>query len=585
MNHEQNKILKRVLIISSTATTDFPNLASTVHDSTDLNHEARLVIGKQPRSCCDYVCDDSRACRVTRLSGYTCCITAGCGECVAAGCGYVTCNHYFSFGSCGCSASLRCSDMVLLGSPPIADNILLLLPCLFPCLFPCLLIDAGRMCVLFQMIFGIEAHNCLTMAIRVLRHMGVSLPPQFNNTLYKILITSDAICDLNHHLKQVAIINYSPTLETICEHIKLDNVEELNINRETVLQHINKFISGKRARGPSIGPKEAFLGDYTLLALAVIYNAKDTVRFLVENCQDDVNFLFGRRRDCTVLDLALSMGRKNIAAFLQKHSAITGEKQGKFLEGLYTRIKKGDLEQLRELIKDYKKNHNGIFEINQSVHIERTSFEAFFLGVCSFLAVAIIYEQEEMVRTLCHEYGADTGFHFGRGNDYTALSYAKLLSHFSLYYVGSTSLKNIIYFLENSDPMAVELKEMRIDPVDNDSDTATSSTYSPSSSIYTPLSSAGQSVISGNSSCSYSLGQAVFTGQSSGSSFGFFAPPGRIISKEEDPLPEEPDESYSMKAKHNYCAKKPEQLSFVKSDVLTVLNDSGNWWYCELVVL
>lgn len=133
--------------MSSTATTDFPNLANTVHDSTDLNHEARLVIGKQPRSCCDYVCDDSRVCRVTRLSGYTCCITAGCGECIAAGCGYVTCNHYFSFGSCGCSASLRCSDMVLLGIPPIADNILLLLPCLFPCLFPCLLIDAGRMCV------------------------------------------------------------------------------------------------------------------------------------------------------------------------------------------------------------------------------------------------------------------------------------------------------------------------------------------------------------------------------------------------------------------------------------------------------
>lgn len=261
-----------------------------------------------------------------------------------------------------------------------------------------------------------------------------------------------------HHL----IVDNRPTLEKICTCVKNDNIKWLQINKEIVSQYVNKFISGNGVReilkGPSTGLDESILGDYTLLALAVIYGAERTVRFLIKECQDDANFLFGRRRDYTALDLTHSIitscdraeiARQNIQIFLRQNGAITGAEQSQFLEGLCERIQKGELKEFRKSINYYKKAHNGVFNINQSVHIERWSCASFYLGVCSFLAVAIIYEQVGMVRMLCEEYGANIEFRFGRTSDYTALSYARSLSKWSLLYFRSAKLNSIISFLEN----------------------------------------------------------------------------------------------------------------------------------------
>ena len=122
--------------------------------------------------------------------------------------------------------------------------------------------------------------------------------------------------------------------------------------------------------------------------------------------------------------------------------------------------------------------------------------------------------------------------------------------------------------------MAQVIEYLDANPITEDSSGASSGSSGASSS------SSSSSTSSSSSSGGHATSSSRSSSSSTPSSRGSF---GRFFATEEEPLPDEPDddELCIMKAKHAYRAKESNQLSFLKGDELTVIDNNGKWWYCE----
>ncbi len=111
-------------------------------------------------------------------------------------------------------------------------------------------------------------------------------------------------------------------IQDLCKaayHGRLDEIKRI------LTQHPGVLVT-QTVSDALMGWSFSYLGVYSPLMCAVIGNRMDVVRYLVEECQDNVNLLNGRGLDHTALEYAVHDKHDQIRDFLRENNGLSPEK-------------------------------------------------------------------------------------------------------------------------------------------------------------------------------------------------------------------------------------------------------------------